>query len=236
MTDVEGDEDSVETIAVIRQPNRPPSLPIVSGVSSGSINVSYLFSAVSVDLDGDNLSYVFSWNDGTNDSTTDFLANNTVVNMSYSWTSAGVYLVKVYATDNYTTSEIKEIMVLIDVSVIFLDDEITGYLIDYEKDGTYEMFHNNSTGQDSNVGLEDGMYLIDSDGDGEYDYFYDPGSGELRGYSAGQTSAAEDYTIPIILVIIVVIVIIMFIAIARLRKSPVRTGKKPFEKIRTRKK
>ena len=65
-----------------------------------------------------------------------------------------------------------------DGDIEFIDDEIKGYLIDYEKDGTYNVFHNNVTGNEIDVEkLDDGSYLIDSDGDGKWDYTFDQEEG-----------------------------------------------------------
>ena len=47
--------------------NQPPETPTApTGPSSGQKGVEYLFSAVTTDPDGDNISYFFDWGDGTN--------------------------------------------------------------------------------------------------------------------------------------------------------------------------
>jgi len=145
-----------------------------------------LYTAVSTDPENDTIQYVFDWDDGTSQTTTNLTASETSVNATHTWMSAGVYKVSIFAQDEHDkTSDLTEILVLIDVNVEFINDEINGYLIDYEKTGTFEVFYNNAT--DSEIGVEeqvDGTYLIDSNGDGEWDYSYD--------LTTGLTALQED--------------------------------------------
>jgi len=178
VTDNEDAEDIDETTVVISQPNNPPIAPTIDGVISGDKDTEYTYTAVSTDLDGDNISYIFDWGDDTENTKTEFFSNNTIVNTTHTWTSAGVYMLKVSAEDeNSVMSGMTKMMVLIDVEVEFIDDVINGYLIDYGKDGTFDVFYNNLTGDETVVERQNGSYLIDIDGDGNWEYIYDPAAG-----------------------------------------------------------
>ncbi|RLF24464.1 MAG: hypothetical protein DRN01_06950, partial [Thermoplasmata archaeon] len=52
-----------------------------------------------------------------------------------------------------------------------------GYLKDTDGDGFYDLFHCNSTGNETMVKHEDGNYMIDSDGDGEWDHIFNTTEG-----------------------------------------------------------
>ncbi len=175
VTDDDGATDSYGTVAKIIQSDNPPTDPIVNGTKIGHKNTEYRYTAVSTDFDNNTIRYIFDWEDGANITMTSFFENGTIGNATHNWTEVGVYIVKVSAEDETNvTSNTTEIMVLIDVDIEFIDDEIKGYLIDYEKDGIYTVFYNNETGEKIGVEQqENGTYLIDIDEDGEWDYTYD---------------------------------------------------------------
>ena len=77
----------------------PPSTPSVGGPSSGYISQSYQYSAVSTDINGDNIRYTFDWGDGTL-TTTGWYSSGATVYASHSWSSTGQYLVQVTAEDS----------------------------------------------------------------------------------------------------------------------------------------
>ena len=214
-----GVRDSYETSVVINQPTIPPENPTVDGPSSGSKNIEYSYTAVSTDADGDNISYTFDWDDGSGNTETEFVGNNTVINAKHTWTSADVYVLKVYALDeNMARSGATEMMVFIDVQVEFINDAIEGYLIDYDFDGTYDSFHNNATGQKTDVEQQDnGTYLmIDSDGDGEWDYSYDPVTSAFTEYDQVDeetTSNAKWYALSIGTILAITVLFIIYFAI-----------------------
>ena len=101
-------------------------------------------------------------------------------------------------------------------------------LIDHGKDGTYDVFYNNVTEDETDVEKqENGTYLIDSDGDGEWDYYYDPETNKLSVYSAPQYfPAEEDYTLYIVLIVIVIVVLVIFAALIMRKQTPKKPGKK----------
>ncbi len=185
---VHDDESSTATdttTAIIQGLNNPPSEPIVSGTTSGEKNTNYVYTALSTDPDDDKIRYIFDWDDITLDTITDYEANNTPADAAHLWLSAGAYNVKVFAEDEHNaTSGTVELMVTIDVNIKYIEgDGVSGYLIDYGKDGTYETFYNNKTGNESIVEKqESGTYLLDCDEDGQWDHEYDPETDTLTKY------------------------------------------------------
>ena len=193
----------------------PPSNPILKGPKSGNINEIYLFTVVSADPDNDMIRYIVDWGDETNNTLTDFVQNNTLVNITHKWETAGIYIVKAYAKDkNNATSDINENMVIIDVNVRFVNDSIKGYFVDYEKDDIYDFFYDNET--NSNITIEkqaDGTYLLDIYGDGSWDYMYNT-TGHLSTYQEKKNKETPCFEL-----IIVLYAMFITIFLKRKRKS-----------------
>jgi hypothetical protein len=79
--------------------NSPPVKPQPpSGTASGKPGVEYTYTAVTTDPDGDTISYVFSWGDGTT-SQTDFIPSGQQGSSTHSWAEKGNYEIKVKAVD-----------------------------------------------------------------------------------------------------------------------------------------
>ncbi|MEA2054493.1 MAG: Ig-like domain-containing protein [Candidatus Thermoplasmatota archaeon] len=92
----------IEEINVTVNNNRPPSMPIISGVSYGLVDVSYPFYAVSTDPDNDTIRYGFDWNDnGTVDEWTGFYFSGHSAHANYSWNETGNHSIKVIAEDEH---------------------------------------------------------------------------------------------------------------------------------------
>jgi len=188
---------------------------VIKGHTNGSKNTEYIYTATSTDLDDHDVRYVFDWDDGTDNTITGFVENGTIGNATHIWKSAGVYLLRIYAEDEYnSTSGATELMVFIDVQVKFIDDVIDGYLIDYERDGTYDAFHNNLTRNDTDVELQDnGIYLIDINQNGTWDYTYDAMTGMINVIKEKKT--IEKIEIPWVLVIGIILIIVIIILFKR---------------------
>ena len=86
---------------IISNPPNIPSTP--SGPTSGFTDVSYSYSTSTTDPDGDKVQYTFDWGDTTT-TTTGFFVSGTTVTTTHIWTSAGIYAVKVKATDSFGIS------------------------------------------------------------------------------------------------------------------------------------
>ena len=197
-------KNTYTTTAEIIVLNQPPSTPNIQGTTECSSNVSYEYTFTSYDLDNDTLRYILDWGDET-DYISDFVANNTALSRSHTWQEAGLYLLKTYAEDsNNAPSQTNQQFIFVDVEVIFIDDVIKGYLIDYGKDGTYDEFHNNQTGTDTPLIVEgDGWYLIDSDNDTISEYRYHPS----HGLSEIAEQTTNEYLVPMLILIALLIVI-----------------------------
>ena len=62
--DSKGASNVNETIAIIVQPNHPPSDPNITGPFEGLTDIIYFFSIVSYDEDNDTIMYTIDWGDG----------------------------------------------------------------------------------------------------------------------------------------------------------------------------
>jgi len=88
--------------------NTPPSQPILYGSGSGWPRDSLRFWAVSVDADGDSLSYMFDWADGTGMVWSGWFAAGSECRVVHLFSDTGVYAVTVKAkdrTDESTASD-----------------------------------------------------------------------------------------------------------------------------------
>jgi len=147
VTDNEGSTDKDTIEVVISKANIPPTKPTIEGTSEGTKDIDYTYNFQSVDLDNDTIQYFINWGDGEV-TETEFLPNGTASTQIHSWMSGGKYTLNVYAFDNETVSATNQTTILIDVHLV---DGI-GYLIDDDADGTYDSFHNDTSGQETDVG------------------------------------------------------------------------------------
>ncbi len=86
--------------------NRPPEIPeITNGPDEGINNVEYEFTAVTTDYDGDPISYMFDWGDGTFSEWIGPFPSGTPAQGSHAWEEVGTYEIRVKAKDNYTESD-----------------------------------------------------------------------------------------------------------------------------------
>lgn len=81
--------------------NNPPEKPIIDGPKNGKVKTEHTYNAISTDLDGDDISYLFDWGDLTNSGWTKFVPSGTMVNKSHKWWFEGTYTVKVKAKDSH---------------------------------------------------------------------------------------------------------------------------------------
>jgi hypothetical protein len=81
-------------------PNQPPATPAApAGPSSGSVGVSYSFTASTTDPETNDISYMFDWGDGTFSAWLGPYASGATATGDYAWAAVGTYNVKVKAKD-----------------------------------------------------------------------------------------------------------------------------------------
>jgi len=93
---------SAKTVVISGANNAPntPSMP--SGPTSGSPDTSYTYLTNATDPDGDQVKYGWDWDgDGTVDEWSGLHTSGATCSVSHSWSSAGIYQVKVKAQDEY---------------------------------------------------------------------------------------------------------------------------------------
>lgn len=81
--------------------NLPPNKPLIAGPSSGKVNTNYIYTAHATEPDGDTISYMFDWGDGT---MSDWMgpygpSDSCVAN--HSWSESGTYGIRVRAKDEH---------------------------------------------------------------------------------------------------------------------------------------
>ena len=80
----------------------PRKPTILSGPTTGKIGNLYTYTASTIDLNGDNISYGWDWNgDKKADIWTDFFESSEICTVSHSWNQEGTYLIYVKAMDEY---------------------------------------------------------------------------------------------------------------------------------------
>jgi PKD repeat protein len=193
--------DVYTTTARITPGNNPASTPIVTGPHTGRANVSYDYTMVATDPDGDFLQYVIDWGDGSIKTSPMFLSGHQISTM-HQWQRLGFYTMQVYTWDQFhAMSTVSETVIAIDVHYV----GNLGYLIDADSDGAFDRFYSNITGHETKATLVDsGKYLIDVDGDGRWDTIYDPLSDQYQEYTE---VPLLDYVIFAVLVISFVLIL-----------------------------
>jgi len=227
--DDEGGTDIDITTAIIVQLNHPPSFPEITGPMNGTQNTTLTYYVTSIDEDGDPISFILDWDDGTSD-TYDLPPGSFELYASHAWSEAGIYIIFAEAHDNETTSGPAMLTVLIDV--LYVKD--IGYLIDNESDGTYDWFYSNSTNKNTYTEKrKDGKYLINSDSDDGWDWIYDPEDDILEPYIDDGKGAKKADNTPwflLLFLLILLFIILYYLAMKRKKKDesekPKKKGKK----------
>jgi hypothetical protein len=195
--------DNYSTTAVIKHGNNPPSTPVISGISFGHTNISYMFMVVSNDPDKDFLVYVFDWGDGSQSRSPLFMSDHHIYAM-HQWSSPGFYTVQIFPQDpSNATSEVSEKRVSIDVWYV----QNLGYLINNDGFETFDLFYSNQTGKYTQVQREStGVYSIDINGDGRFDYQFNVESGVL---TKSYENLEFEYTIVFVLLCFIIILFLL---------------------------
>ena len=226
VTDNDGATDTDTTTVTILKQNNPPTNLVVTGETNGKTNTTYTYTFTATDPDNDTMTYNIDWDDGTNTSAEN-LANSTTYETNHSWNTYGIYKITFTATDQDNATTTTTYTVYIDIHMI---NGLNGYLIDENSDGIYDLFHNNTNGNNTAVEQQtNGKYLIDDDGDGNWDYIYDPSTDTLEKYTEPKT---EDNTVwyYLLAIIIIPVLLILFFLLSKRKEKEEEKSKKPKNK------
>jgi PKD repeat protein len=235
--DGNGGTDTVSHEIVINSlGNLPPEIPRVktslwvTDLESFEINKIYTYTIASTDPDNDSIRFSVEWGDGTINDTgliEQDASKLSKVDVSHQWDDAGIYLLTIRAIDEKNaSSELKRITVFVDVDVLFIDDEIVGYLVDFHRNDTITHFYNNETKEYTSVQQVDPtgpdedfvQYLIDITGDGTYDYTFSLRNGLDRYLGSEKSVDAGSEETPGFELMLSLIAISIFFIICRKRK------------------
>jgi hypothetical protein len=92
---------------IIISSNNPPSKPLKpSGPPNGKTGNSYTYSTMSSDMDGDNLYYMFDWDDGSGLEWIGPFEEGELIQESHVWSSDGSYSIKVKVKDEHDAESV----------------------------------------------------------------------------------------------------------------------------------
>jgi hypothetical protein len=94
-----------DPLIVVITNGTPPSVPIITGPSSGKPGNPYLFNFQSDDAQGHSIWYFIDWGDGSNSSWLGPYVPGTIVHASHTWNKRGTYTIKAKAKDIYAESD-----------------------------------------------------------------------------------------------------------------------------------
>ncbi|UCB57891.1 MAG: hypothetical protein JSV67_04590 [Thermoplasmatales archaeon] len=86
---------------VYSQNNSPPNPPEITGVTIGKTGEIYNYSIVSIDPDGDDVSYYIEFGTGDFIITYDWYPSGEPINVSYTWIEIGSFIMRARAQDFY---------------------------------------------------------------------------------------------------------------------------------------
>ena len=162
VTDDLGATDTDSIIIKISIPNNPPSIPIINGGTSGTINIEYKYTALSTDNDTrDLIRYGWDWdNDNVVDEWTDFYPSGETSIINHTFSEAGFYRVKVQAEDNNSGISGWTDRLLVFIDVDYEQQKDGTYLVDYEKDGNWDSIYYPKTDKLTNYVKDFSMLIL----------------------------------------------------------------------------
>jgi len=228
----EYDELNTPLIIVVTQLNNPPEKPTITGPTYENRDNKILFSLAITDPDeNDTIDVIVNWDDLSDIFTSQNHSNNDSFQINHTWTSYGVYTIKVEAIDqNNASSGYQTHMIYIDVYPI--DDDIIGLLIDIENDDIYNVFNNSATGKETKVELQEQQkYLIDADGDELWDYIFDVETDTLIAYTYDEVESEDNLG----LILLILVVVLIFILLGYIVYKRERDNQKQIEEQKAKK-
>ena len=98
----QSDFSSAKKVVIVAIDNDPPEKPDApTGTTFCKVGTSYSYSASTTDSDGDQIYYMFDWDDGTNSKWTGPYNTEQTISMSHIWDVKGTYHIKVKAKDEH---------------------------------------------------------------------------------------------------------------------------------------
>ena len=88
-----------DPLTVVIVNDTPPSVPTITGRTSGRPEKSYLFNFKSEDAEGQNIWFFIDWGDGSNSSWRGPYVSGAIIHMSHTWNEHGTFIIKVKAKD-----------------------------------------------------------------------------------------------------------------------------------------
>jgi len=95
------DYGRINSFYTLRKHNIPPNKPIINGSESGKAGNQYNYTIVTIDSEGDYVSYYVDWDDDNNSGWTKWLSSGQEYNISHIWNEQGTYKLRVKAKDEY---------------------------------------------------------------------------------------------------------------------------------------
>jgi len=98
----QSDFSSAKKVIIVAVDNEPPEKPDApTGKTFCKVGISYSYSALTTDPDGDRIYYMFDWDDGTSTEWTGPYNTDQTISMSHIWDAKGTYQIKVKAKDEH---------------------------------------------------------------------------------------------------------------------------------------
>jgi hypothetical protein len=85
--------------------NNPPTGPVITGPVEGEIGIPYTYTFISTDPDGDQVSYLIDWDDGTPMVWSAYQASGLPYDATHTWTVPGTYVIQAKARDDTCGAE-----------------------------------------------------------------------------------------------------------------------------------
>ncbi len=201
------------TTTIIKIPNRKPENPsIESNIVSVKLNEKHGFTFSSIDPDNDKLDINIDWGDEKDDVINNVTSGKEVL-FAHKWSEPGKFIISAKSFDGVNYSNVSTFNFYVDS--VPITKEISGYLVDNDNDGVYDLFHNDLSGKESNVNMiGDDCYLINNNDDDKWDYIYDVANDEIEEYVRESKKSIKQglpFTFLILIVVIVVVSVIVFL-------------------------
>jgi hypothetical protein len=94
-----GNKSIIANFTLSNQPPNTPGKP--SGPAQGKIKQTYTYTAVTTDVDGDQISYQFDWGDGSMSEWVGPFESGVTASATHTWMKKGNYGIKVKAKDSH---------------------------------------------------------------------------------------------------------------------------------------